>query len=291
VTQGISIYRGAAGEPMPGFCRNLLVAPGLILERRSVPAGEFPDSEFHSHVVAVERSSSRIRLSWKDNGLNRDAESGPGHVFIRSQQPMRALRISSPQICVALSIDPATMELALPEPFRRSRVELPPKGIGCDAVVNHLFAVLELELDTGGLSDSLMLECVGRSIAVYLASRHSVCRPRTAAKRQGLSRDRLSRVLEYIDAGLANGLTLDELAGVACLSTYHFGRMFKLSTGQSVHQFVLSRRIERSKMLLRNSELSLAEISAASGFCGQSQFTAVFRRAVGAPPGEWRRES
>jgi AraC-like DNA-binding protein len=71
-----------------------------------------------------------------------------------------------------------------------------------------------------------------------------------------------------MDAHLANDLSLEEVVGIACLSSYHFSRMFKVSTGQSVHQSVLRRRMERSMALLAQRETSLAEV-AAVGFCGQ----------------------
>lgn len=81
----------------------------------------------------------------------------------------------------------------------------------------------------------------------------------------GLSRDRLSRVTEYIEAHLARDLSVGELAGVACLSPYHFVKMFQRSTGKSVHGYVIRRRVERAKGMLHPGILTLGEIAEAVG--------------------------
>jgi AraC family transcriptional regulator len=96
--------------------------------------------------------------------------------------------------------------------------------------------------------------------------------------------------MEYIDTYLSSDLSVDELADVACLSPYHFGKMFKRSMGQSVHTFVTRRRIERSKFLLKSSALSLGEVGAIVGFPEQSHFTTVFKRWVGITPKGYRRD-
>lgn len=136
----------------------------------------------------------------------------------------------------------------------------------------------------------LLLESIGKATAVYVASHFSANPPILLEQRRGLTRERLRHVIEYVDAHLSNELSLGELSGIACLNSYHFGRMFKVPTGQSVHQFILCRRIQRAKALLVKSGSSLAEVAAAVGFCGQSQFTTTFRRLMGVPPGLWRRE-
>ncbi len=288
MVQSIPVYRGGVIEPLPGVRGASLRCRGFILERHEVPGGEFGDSEFRSHLVVLETNPIPFRLAWKENGLERTVDTGPGHVFIRSQQLMRDLRIGGTQQCVALSIDPEAMEMSLPEPFTGRSVELAPRGIGCDAVVNHLFAVLQAELESGGTMTSLMLESLGKATAVYVAS-HFSTNPPMLPRRRGLDRERLARVIDYIDANLADDLSLEETAGVACLSSYHFGRMFKISTGQTVHQFVLRQRIERSKTLLAQKQMCLAQIAVAAGFSSQSQFTTTFRRLVGLAPGAWQR--
>ena len=105
----------------------------------------------------------------------------------------------------------------------------------------------------------------------------------------GLSKTQLHSILDYIDSHLDEALTVDELARIACLSRYHFGKMFKQSSGKTPHQYVLARRIERARDLLSRRRNSLVEIALAAGFRNQSHFTSVFSSRVGVTPAAYRR--
>jgi AraC family transcriptional regulator len=103
-----------------------------------------------------------------------------------------------------------------------------------------------------------------------------------------LPRGRLRAVVEYVEEHLDAGLTLEQMAAVARLSVYHFARQFKAATGLPPHQYVLARRVEQAQQLLREGDLSLAEIAACAGFSDQSQFCHHFKRLVGVTPGQFR---
>ncbi len=284
----IATYRNTIG-PLPGTCTVGTRWPGFCLESHEVPSGPLGDLEFSGHLIVLERNPAHFRLSWKENGIRRTTDSGAGHAFVRSQQLLHDLWIGGAQRCMALSIEASAMDLALPEPSSGRRVELVPAAIGCDPAVNHLFGILDAEIGANGSGQPLVLQHVASAMAVYVASRFSANPPILPKRRGALDRTRLNRVVEYIESRLDDGLSLDELAGVACLSSYHFCRSFKASTGQSVHHYVLSRRIERARALLKRNDLTLAEIAARAGFSSQSQFTTAFRRTIGLSPGVWRR--
>ncbi len=72
------------------------------------------------------------------------------------------------------------------------------------------------------------------------------------------------------------------------MSLFHFSRSFKQSTGLPPHQYILRRRIEHAKSLLKTNELGIAEIGQRLGFSDQSHFTLIFRKFVGATPARWR---
>src|SRR5262249_48428312 len=108
-------------------------------------------------------------------------------------------------------------------------------------------------------------------------------------KPRGLSARRLKAVLRYIREHLHAALTLRDLAAVAHLSPYHFARRFKESTGLPPHQYIIARRIERAKQLLRGEDdLSLAQVAARTGFWDQGHFTRHFKRLVGVTPKRFR---
>jgi AraC family transcriptional regulator len=158
-----------------------------------------------------------------------------------------------------------------------------------DPVLGHLIGAIEAEVEAGCPAGPLFLESLGNSAAFYLAQRYGVFRCPVSCPYGGLSRDRLKRVVGYIEAHLASDLSVAELAGVACLSAYHFGKMFKRSTGLSVHTYLTGRRILHAQRLLRAGELSLAEVAEACGFSDQNSLGAVFRRRLGVTPGAYRR--
>jgi AraC family transcriptional regulator len=108
------------------------------------------------------------------------------------------------------------------------------------------------------------------------------CRP------EAVSRAQAKRVVEYVEANLSDELTLTDLASIASLSPYHFARMFKRTMGLAPHRYVLERRIERAKAMLRRTDATLVDISLSTGFWGQSHFTSTFRRVVGATPTEFQ---
>ena len=107
--------------------------------------------------------------------------------------------------------------------------------------------------------------------------------------RGGLPGRKLRAVLEYIHQHLVTDLTLRDLAAIAHLSPYHFARLFKVSTGLPPRQYVIARRVEWAKQLLRGEDdLTLAQIAARAGFCDQAHLTRHFKRFVGVTPKRFR---
>lgn len=138
------------------------------------------------------------------------------------------------------------------------------------------------------LFSAAYLDAVGQALGSVLVRRHSA----GTVVREGspaLAPYRLARARDYVEAHLGQDVGLDEIAGAAGLSPFHFSRAFRKATGQSPVRYLLGRRIERAKDLLTGSPVSLAEVALAVGFSGQSHFTTAFRRATGLPPGAWRR--
>jgi AraC family transcriptional regulator len=104
----------------------------------------------------------------------------------------------------------------------------------------------------------------------------------------GLSRERLQRVRDYIETHLEDRLTLTHLAEIACLSPYHFSRSFKHSVGIGPQRYIMRLRIERAKTLVRGTKRPLAAIAQEPGFADQAHLTSVFRRETGLTPGRYR---
>lgn len=117
---------------------------------------------------------------------------------------------------------------------------------------------------------------------------HGVTLP-SASRRRGLSRRALTRALAYIEAHLGDEVSLDDLAGAASISRFHFARLFRASTGHSPMAFLLRLRIARAQDMLHAGNRRIAEIAAALGFFDQSHFARTFRRLTGQSPREYAR--
>lgn len=100
-----------------------------------------------------------------------------------------------------------------------------------------------------------------------------------------LSDEELSRLERHILRNLDTPLTLDDLASLVGRSRFHFSRLFKASTGVTPHQYVVRRRVERARELLRTGGV-IADVAVAVGFASQSHLTAHIRRAFGCTPGQ-----
>ena len=105
-----------------------------------------------------------------------------------------------------------------------------------------------------------------------------------APSRGGLPPIVTQRICEYIESHLDQKIGLDALAAMAGLSTHHFARAFHQSVGMPPHSYLLSRRLEKRRRMLRETNLPLAEIAVATGFSDQSHLSRHFRRQTGMPP-------
>ena len=107
--------------------------------------------------------------------------------------------------------------------------------------------------------------------------------------RGGLAGWQQKRVAEYIEAHVADDISLAQLAELARLSPYHFARAFKQSFGMPPHRYHTHRRVERAKLLLATPTLSVTEIGLKVGFSETSSFSAAFRKLTGSTPTSFRR--
>jgi AraC-like DNA-binding protein len=98
----------------------------------------------------------------------------------------------------------------------------------------------------------------------------------------------LLRARDLADSRYHEPLAVGDLARVAGLSRAHFSRAFKRAFGESPHQYLLSRRLERAAALLRNTDRSVTEICFAVGLSSVGSFTTSFGRAYGASPLAYR---
>jgi AraC-like DNA-binding protein len=100
----------------------------------------------------------------------------------------------------------------------------------------------------------------------------------------------LLRAKDLIDARYAEPLAVDALARAARASPAHFARSFRRAFGETPHQYLLTRRMERAAALLRGTDHSVARICAEVGLTSIGSFTTSFKRTFGVTPTVYRAE-
>ena len=179
------------------------------------------------------------------------------------------------QIATSADIDPDTVEFV--------------DTLGMfDPRIETIALSLLSELRSEGLGGMLYVESLANILGIHLLRQHSSVKQPSLPRAVGLDRATLRRVSTYIEEHLAEDLSLSELAAVAYLSSYHFARLFKASTGFAPHQYVIGRRIERAKLLLSTTNWSLAAIAHAVGFAHESHLALHFKRLTGLLPSSYR---
>lgn len=100
----------------------------------------------------------------------------------------------------------------------------------------------------------------------------------------------LLEIRAYIRSNLDKEITLRALAKIAAMSESNFSRRFKASLGITPYQYVLQERLEEAKHMLRNMNMSLVHIAAATGFSSQSHFSTVFKKSTSLTPLQYRQQ-
>lgn len=172
-----------------------------------------------------------------------------------------------------------------------ARADVSPRFAVLDPLLEQLSLAVLSALRDPCRGDRLYVDSLAQMIAAHLARAHSNFSDRRLSSPPRISSWKMRRLQEFIEANLDQDLSLPALAREAGVSSLYLPRAFRNAFGQSPHQYVIARRIERAKHLLRMGELTVAEVSAASGFSSQSHLAGWFARIVGVSPAAFRRDT
>ncbi len=163
-----------------------------------------------------------------------------------------------------------------------------------DGPFNDILHAIQGSHQAGG-TDALLLDEQLSALLAHLLREHRQLEKdlrRLPPVKQSTRREiyrRLSGVADYLYTHYDRRLSLDELAGVACLSKFHFLRLFKIAFGRSPHQFLIGVRLEKARQLLGNSLLPVAELALRVGFPDASSFSRAFYQAHRVYPTVYRK--
>jgi AraC-like DNA-binding protein len=158
---------------------------------------------------------------------------------------------------------------------------LPSSATSAAAVALAREAVRTGEPDTVHHAALAVLEC-----ALTAPGRAAVAVPASPSPR---SERQIVRAIRYVEQHLADDCSLHALAQLSGLSSFHFLRVFRLLTGQTPRQFVISTRLRAAAAALRETRNPVVEVAMNAGFGDLSHFNASFARCFGCSPGAYRR--
>lgn len=241
--------------------------------------------ENHSDRVRYEASSGHVFSLYLDGGtgtrrVDGAVQSGfPGAVCIMPDGHSSEWEITTPFRFVHLYLP----DEALRAGFARAhdcdarRLDLPEVTL---AAMPGLVAPLTALAQAAWQGDLLSGEVALAEILGGLGARQIVLKG-------GLAPHLLRRVDDWIEAHLDSAIRLADLAQIVDLSPFHLHRMFRMSRGATLQDWITDRRIDRAKALLRE-HCPLIQIAVACGFASQSHLTRVFKARTMLTPAAYR---
>jgi AraC family transcriptional regulator len=262
---------------------------GLVVEQHHYPPGELHSPRLSDHVAALYLGQPLSSVRWQDDVVHR----GPtlkGNVTLKVAGQAAGWRWDKAADILHLCLRPDFLRRVAEEnDLDADRGELLGSFDETDPRIEHIGLALHAELRSGAPNGRVYGEALATALAAHLLQEHS-SRPQTIRDfGSGLPESALRRLSDYVGDNLHRNLTLSEMAGVEHLSTYHFSRMFKRSTGFSPYRYVIQRRVERAEELLSGTDLTVAEVAHAVGFSHQSHLAYHTRRLLGVSPTSLRR--
>ncbi|MEM1192962.1 MAG: DNA-binding response regulator [Pseudomonadota bacterium] len=101
----------------------------------------------------------------------------------------------------------------------------------------------------------------------------------------------IQKIEDFVEKNFDEKIRLTDIAGLVDMSEGHFSRRFKETFKMTPYQYVLHKRLEEAKRLLRNTELSLVDIADSIGFGSQAHFSSTFKKSTGISPLAYRKMS
>ena len=159
-----------------------------------------------------------------------------------------------------------------------------------DPNLEYIFKLLLSEIQAGNQNGKLFLENIVSVLAFHFVKNYSKEQPAELIENvNGFTSKELEKALYYIDKNMSENYKIENLAEEFGVSKFNFIKRFKSSTNVTPHQFIIKKKLERSKNLLKEDSLSLTDITYMLNFSDQSHFSNSFKKMYGMTPREFRK--
>ncbi len=164
-------------------------------------------------------------------------------------------------------------------------VSLAPKFQLRDARIKSIAWAIKTELEASVPSDRLYGETLALALAIRLVENGNQSGGEKPATVRSLSALQRRRLVDFIEDHIDQSLSLADLAAVSGLSLSHLKPLFRATFGMPMHQYVLTRRVERARLMLLSEDMPLSQVALETGFAHQSHMAHWMRRILGITPG------
>lgn len=261
----------------------------LIVEYgRLVHTGDF-DFTMPKNAISV-AFAPHDRVTWSVDGEKAQTTSLPaGSVFVYSSREFVWHQRDKESEYVNIFVEPQLINQLAVDNGISTPIELEHRVIFPDPTILHVAQLLKSEVVNNGLAGNLYVESLRNLLAIHLLRNYGGVSQKSPTTEVGvIDCLKLKQIKDYIEDNLSEELAIANLAALVPMSEFHFARTFKTLTGEPPYRYILQRRIERAKILLKVTRFSAAEIAYQVGFSNPSHFTAQFRKLLGVTPKQYR---
>ena len=263
-----------------------------LIARSGIPerTASIPSEKAYVVSVHLNHANSREWELWTDEKYTKTGAWPVGGVAMCDLESNSSIRNPGPIDWIHYHVPRATLD-CLTDDAGVSTV----KRLHCvygspDPILYQLTQLILPCLDRPEMFSQLFMDSFTMMVCSHLVGRYGQLGEAIPQIKGGLAPWQRRRVLELLREHLDGEVKLARLAEECRLSVSHFARSFRTSFGTSAHRYLILYRIDIAKALLSETNNSLVEIAAQTGFSDQAALTRTFAAIVGATPAKWRRE-
>ena len=260
--------------------------PLLDVLTSPVPDGVF-DSPIDTRHVLCLHLGDPVPVSYRMDGRERQGTRLHGRYCVVPAGTSTRWIVSRPARSLLLRLAPSLLrDTSDALRVRPHDADLAPAIHVRDAQVERIGWMMQAEDRDAYPSGRLFTDSLAAALAARLYALQTHAGATVDTPQRALPAWRLRHVLDYIEAHLAEDLSLAELAAVAGYSVSHFKPLFRQAVGLPAHRYVLERRVERARELLLQGRQSISEIALDAGFSHASHMARCLRRVLGVSPAQ-----
>ncbi|MEM9807346.1 MAG: AraC family transcriptional regulator [Cyanobacteria bacterium P01_D01_bin.56] len=257
---------------------------GIHIEKGENDGFTPDDVTVTQHYFAM-NTGPAFEWEWKDGQQFKTHRYETGDLWINPAGIPFSHRISGHNQFVLLTLEPD--KLAELMPVRVNHPTFRRQHQSKDRHLQMLMQALLIEAELGGPNGTLYVDSLTTALVTHFINHYSIEQPIDSFRSNiSAEQQRLSTVLDYIEAHLTEDISLSELSLQAGLSKFHFSRLFKQSIGLTPHKYLVKRRIERATQWLKQGQ-SISQVAYQLGFSDQSHFTRTFKQVKGKTPRQY----